>query len=64
MYSHCHFSVVQEVLHRVEAELTQDLWPVGDHACGGIYGLDNTRDVDILDVGEVRKLPFCDISFA
>lgn len=58
MYSHCHFSVVQEVLHWVEAgELVQDLRAVGDHACRGIYGVHNTRDVDILDVGEVSKLP-------
>lgn len=57
MRSHCYFSVVQEVLHRIEAgELVQDLRAVGDHACGGIYGVHNTRDVDILDVGEVGKL--------
>lgn len=58
MHSHCYFSVVQEVLHWVKAgELVQDLGAVSDHACGGIYGIHNTRDVDILDVGEVGKLP-------
>lgn len=58
LYSHCQLGVVQEVLHWVEAgELVQDLRAVGDHARGGVYGVDNTRDVDILDVGEVGKLP-------
>lgn len=58
LYSHCQFSVVQEVLHRVEAgEFVQDLRAVGDHARGGVYGVDDTRDVDILDVGEVGELP-------
>lgn len=57
VYSHHHFSVVQEVLHRVEAgELVQDLRAVGDHARGGVYGVDDTRDVDVLDFGEVGKL--------
>lgn len=58
VYSHCNFGVVQEVLHRVEAgELVQDLRAVGDHACGGIYGVHNARNVDILDAGEVGKQP-------
>lgn len=58
MYSHCYLSVVQEVLHRVEAgELVEDLRAVGDHACRGIYGDHDTRDDDVLDVGEVGKLP-------
>lgn len=58
LYSHGQFSVVQEVLHRVEAgELVQDLRAVGDHARGGVYGVDDTRDVDILHVGEVGELP-------
>lgn len=58
LYSHGQFGVVQEVLHRVEAgELVQDLRAVGDHARGGVYGVDYTRDVDILDVGEVGELP-------
>lgn len=57
VYSHRQFAVVQEVLHRVEAgELVQDLRAVGDHARGGVYGVDHTRDVDVLDVGEVNKL--------
>lgn len=58
VYSHRQFAVVQEVLHRVEAgELVQDLRAVGDYARGGVYGVDHTRDVDVLDVGEVSKLP-------
>lgn len=58
LYSHGQFGVVQQVLHRVEAgELVQDLRAVGDHARGGVYGVDYTRDVDILDVGEVGELP-------
>lgn len=58
LYSHGQLGVVQEVLHRVEAgELVQHLRAVGDHARGGVYGVDCTRDVDILDVGEVGELP-------
>lgn len=56
-YSHAQLSVVQEILHWVEAgELVQDLRAIGDHTRRGVNGRNSTRDVDVLDVGEVRKL--------
>lgn len=55
-YSHAQLSVVQEILHRVHAgELVEDLWPIGDHTCRGVYRSDAARDVDKLDIWEVRK---------
>lgn len=56
IYSHVQFSVVQEILHRVEAgEPVLDLRAIGDHT-RGVGGLDSARDVDELDVREVGKL--------
>lgn len=57
-HSHAQLGVVQQVLHRVEArELVLDLRAVGDGAGGVVRGGDHARDVDVLDVGEVGKLP-------
>lgn len=57
-HSHAQLGVVQEVLHRVEArELVLDLGAVGDGAGGMVHGGDDARDVDVLDVWEVSKLP-------
>lgn len=51
IYSHAQFSVVQEILHRVEAgEPVLDLRAIGDHTSRGVYRLDSARDVDELDV--------------
>lgn len=50
-YSHAQFSVVQEILHRVHAgELVEDLRPIGDHTCGGVYRGDTAGDIDKLDI--------------
>lgn len=62
IYSHGHFSVVQEILHWVHArELVEDLRPIGDHTCGGVYRGDAAGDVDKLDVWEVRKCSTSDL---
>lgn len=50
-YSHGHLSVVQEILHWVEAgKLVQDLLAIGDHTRRGVYRVNDARDVDELDV--------------
>lgn len=56
-YLHSQFSVVEEILHRVLAgELVQYLGAIGDHTCRGVYRGHTARDVDVLDVREVRKM--------
>lgn len=62
-HSHAQLGVVQEVLHRVEAgELVLDLRAVRDGAASVVCGGDHARDVDVLDVWEVRKLTASDLS--
>lgn len=56
-YSHAQLSVVEDILQRVEARIhVGDLRTIGDHTWGGVHWHNKTRDVHILNIGELRKL--------